>query len=583
MLTMKYTIQIHDRKYTTWTFLNEQNEEVALDIPDFHPAEYHLFSNDILEIDDDMTVVNRISSINETQQFAGVLVLANTRTYGRSDNNRLLYKCIPHDSSLPELLVPYDHKVTFSKAFKHKYVTFSFRQWEGKHPTGIIRETLGDVDDQAAFQEYQLHAKNIHFSITKMSKHLHNQIQEKHCPAFVEDIKRNPAYRVENKTEQCYVFTIDPAGSTDLDDAFSIQQCEDAPEFFRVTVFIANVFVWMDTMDLWTHMSQRVSTVYFPESKRTMFPSILSEDWYSLLAKKERPAFAMEILVNQDGTVDYSTLRFYTAIVCVRKNFAYEEPKLRKNSHYQRLETLTRKIDATIGDSHDVVSFWMIFMNIQCAKQLHANRTGIFRQSTIHQKDLSENISRHALDKDTTQMLSMWNNSSSAYTSFDSDSIKHDAMGVDCYVHITSPIRRLVDVLNQIAFYEKVLHGPVSVHGRAFYEKWFADLNFINTSMKSIRSIQNDCQLLNTCTSDAGFMERTFQGILFHEQAIETGYEYQVYIRELKMISKITSEEKCEMYQYKNFSLFLFEEEYRTKRKIRVEMQSSRTTTHAPV
>jgi hypothetical protein len=156
MLTMKYTIQIHDRKYSSWSFFNENDEEVALDIPEFHPAEFHLFSNDILEIDDDMTITNRISSINENQQFAGVLVLANTRTYGRSDNKRLLYKCIPHDSILPELLVPYDQKLSFSKAFKNKYVTFSFRQWEGKHPTGIIRETLGDVDDHKAFQEYQL-------------------------------------------------------------------------------------------------------------------------------------------------------------------------------------------------------------------------------------------------------------------------------------------------------------------------------------------------------------------------------------------------------------------------------------------
>jgi exoribonuclease R len=573
MLTMKYTIQIHDRKYSSWSFFNENDEEVALDIPEFHPAEFHLFSNDILEIDDDMTITNRISSINENQQFAGVLVLANTRTYGRSDNKRLLYKCIPHDSILPELLVPYDQKLSFSKAFKNKYVTFSFRQWEGKHPTGIIRETLGDVDDHKAFQEYQLHAKNIHFSTTKMSRHLRDQIKDKHCPDFVEEIKHNPAYRVEDKTERCYVFTIDPEGSTDLDDAFSIQQCEDTPEFFRVTVFIANVFVWMDTMDLWTHMSQRVSTVYFPENKRTMFPSILSEDWYSLLAKKERPAFAMEILVHQDGTVDYSTLRFYTAIVCVRKNFAYEEPKLRKNSHYQKLETLTQKMDTNVTDSHDVVSFWMIFMNIQCANQLRENKTGIFRQSTIHQKDMDENVERHSLDKDTKQMLSMWNNSSSAYTSFDSDSLKHDAMDVDCYVHITSPIRRLVDTLNQITFYEKVMKIPVSENGRAFYEKWFSDMSFINTSMKSIRSIQNDCQLLHKCTTEEGIMERTFQGILFHEQVVDAGYEYQVYIRELKMMSKVILEEKCAMYQYKQFSLYLFEEEYHTKRKIRIEMQ----------
>jgi hypothetical protein len=39
------------------------------------------------------------------------------------------------------------------------------------------------------------------------------------------------------------------------------------------------------------------------------------------------------------------------------------------------------------------------------------------------------------------------------------------------------------------------------------------------------------------------------------------------------MMSKVILEEKCAMYQYKQFSLYLFEEEYHTKRKIRIEMQ----------
>ena len=572
---MRVKIHIHDRTYDSWSFFNEKDEEVFPTLPDkFHPAELKLFTRDEIEIDDTGRIT-KLSSIGfDTEKvYAGVLVIVNTRTYGRTQNNRLLYKCIPHDASLPELLVPYDQKIAFSKAFKNKYVTFSFSHWDEKHPRGIIRESLGDVDDLSAFYEYQLHAKNIHFSLSKMTKHLHHQTKEKHHSEFIREISQNPHFRTESKAEQPYIFTIDPEGSTDLDDAFSIQPCADNSEDFKITVYISNVFVWLETMDLWSQLSQRVSTVYFPDNKRTMLPPILSEDWCSLLEKQERVAFAMEILVHQDGTIDSSSLRFFTTLISVAKNFSYDETKLLKNKHYQNLESISKKIDANIRDSHDVVSYWMIFMNIQCAKQLRNKKCGIFRNSIIKNKDM---IQHTHLDHDTAQMLSMWNNVSSAYVMYNEteETFKHDVMNEECYIHITSPIRRLVDVLNQIAFYANVMDTQISPNARAFLENWVSKLDFLNTSMKSIRSIQNNCTLLFTCSRNPDAMKTTHRGILFNEHVEDKGYTYQVYLPNLKLTSKVFSEEKCALFQYRTFSLFMFEDEYQTKRKIRVQLQN---------
>lgn len=572
---MRVKIHIHDRTYDSWSFFNEKDEEVFPTLPDkFHPAELKLFTRDEIEIDD-MGCITKLSSIGfDTEKvYAGVLVIVNTRTYGRTQNNRLLYKCIPHDASLPELLVPYDQKIAFSKAFKNKYVTFSFSHWDEKHPRGIIRESLGDVDDLSAFYEYQLHAKNIHFSISKLTKHLHHQTKEKHYSEFIREISQNPHFRTESKAEQPYIFTIDPEGSTDLDDAFSIQPCADNSEDFKITVYISNVFVWLETMDLWSQLSQRVSTVYFPDNKRTMLPPILSEDWCSLLEKQQRVAFAMEIVVHQDGTFDSSSLRFFTTLISVAKNFSYDETKLLRNKHYQNLESISKKIDANIRDSHDVVSYWMIFMNIQCAKQLRDKKCGIFRNSIIKNKVM---IQHTHLDHDTAQMLSMWNNVSSAYVMYNEteETFKHDVMNEECYIHITSPIRRLVDVLNQIAFYANVMDTQISPNARAFLENWVSKLDFLNTSMKSIRSIQNNCTLLFTCSRNPDAMKTTHRGILFNEHVEDKGYTYQVYLPNLKLTSKVFSEEKCALFQYRTFSLFMFEDEYQTKRKIRVQLQN---------
>jgi len=56
------------------------------------------------------------SPIRENQSIPGVLILHGNQTFGRSTNNRVLYKCIPHDKTLPIFLVPYDIKIGFQKS-----------------------------------------------------------------------------------------------------------------------------------------------------------------------------------------------------------------------------------------------------------------------------------------------------------------------------------------------------------------------------------------------------------------------------------------------------------------------------------
>ena len=98
-----------------------------------------MYHNDVFIVEDDGIPKVIHSEVNETKIFAGVLLLSSGQTYGRSPNGRLYYKCICHEPHYPELLVPYDQKLGFSKAISNKYVTFSFKDWSTKHPTGILR------------------------------------------------------------------------------------------------------------------------------------------------------------------------------------------------------------------------------------------------------------------------------------------------------------------------------------------------------------------------------------------------------------------------------------------------------------
>ena len=141
----------------------------------------------------------------------------------------------------------------------------------------------------------------------------------------------------------------------------------------------------------------------------------------------------------------------------------------------------------------------------------------------------------------------------------------HSQLGVDAYVHITSPIRRLVDILNQILF-QKV----VSEMCQTFLNKWTQNLDEVNRATKDIRKTQMDCELLALVNKNGCPQE--FSGILFDRTAVSARYEYAVYIEELKMFSRIKMEDRIENFTKSQFRIFVFEDEDRLCRKIRLKI-----------
>jgi len=161
---MSVKILIADREYSDYKFVNIDTEELVeknnIDI-----FGKKILNNDVLSIDgDEISVVQ--SQIRNAEKLAGVLVVENNITYGRSKNGKLFYRVIPDDTHLPYFLVPYELKVGFNKKYVNKYVTFKFKEWSNKHPTGLLQDTLGDVNILEVFYEYQLYCKSLHISMT---------------------------------------------------------------------------------------------------------------------------------------------------------------------------------------------------------------------------------------------------------------------------------------------------------------------------------------------------------------------------------------------------------------------------------
>lgn len=566
---MKYKVIIHDRSYTSWSYINEESDKPS-ETQGILPPPTKLFSKDIILHDPIQNTISTVySNVRSTHQLAGVLLLEGNRTFGRI-KNKLLYKCIPDDKHLPFFLVPCDPKIGFSKVLKNKYILFKFDHWENQHPQGILLNTIGTTDNLESFYEYQLYCKSLHVSLSQFTNTAREQLQKQSQEEYIDQILKNPDFNIEDRRNSSTPFTIDPVGSLDFDDAFDIEIRTDR---FHLTIYIANVYVWLETLNLWKSFANRVSTIYLPDKKRPMLPTVLSDSLCSLQENQSRFAVALDINLTPEGRI--ISTAFKNVIINVKKNYRYEEPQLLDHLPYQYLFDLSQKMDKTISDSHDIVSYWMIRMNQICGEQLAQLKQGVFRKITIAPTSKPAEIIPPDLTPETQRMINSWNSVSGQYVRYE-EQVYHDFLKCDHYAQTTSPIRRLVDLLNLMVISKnrQLIQNP-SKDASDFLESWLSNLEYLNISMRSIRKIQTNCELLHRCITTPSLTQTTHQGTLFDKlQKNDGAFIYMVYLEELKLLSRLKTYIEYPNYSAHQFRLFLFVDEHNLRQKIRVQIVS---------
>lgn len=573
-----YKIYINDRNYNQWEIFDNFNfNKFEIDI---NPIQQKLFSNDVFNLDKNNNVILLHSSIRSGSAIPGVLILSGNKTYGRyisdkqkNNKKKLLFKCIPDDMRLPSFLIPYEIKnVGFSKVFKNIYVTFCFDKWDDKHPIGKIDNIIGSVDILDNFYEYQLFCKSLNASIQKFHKDTSKALENKNNENIFDLIKtKYPS--IQDRTNQKYwhIITIDPPKSQDFDDGFSIINDENGIQ--QLSIYISNVTIWMDVLNLWNSFSRRISTIYLPDKKRPMLPTVLSDCLCSLQENVTRIAFVMDIFIKDNNIFD---IQFSNAFIKVYKNFSYEEAKLLSDPKYHLILETTKNISqknkyiSNVRNSHEMVCYLMILMNYHCAKKLINYKTGIFR-STIINKDF---FIPDTIPEDVGKFIKIWNSASGQYIN-GSEIIdtRHDVLEMEAYIHITSPIRRLVDLLNIIKFQQVTGIIHLSNNVDLFYNQWLNDLEYINITMRSIRKVQCECTLLDLCNNNPDLINKEYNGYLFDKLNRNDGlYQYIVFLPDLKLSSRVTMRENYDNFSCKKFKLFLFNDEEKFKKKIRLNL-----------
>lgn len=539
--------------------------------------------------------------------LSGVLLM--NKSYGRctirktgkpnkpNKSNKFWYRCVPNDKRLPSFLLPYPWNGMrskggageFEKQPINRFVIFRFTEWTDTHPRGEILETLGKVSSLNAYYEYQLYSRSIHSSIKEFVDATRKALLARNQQDMIEEFTQ--MYTMQDRTDEI-IYSIDPHHCKDIDDAFHASVGDDG--HYHVSIYIANVPLWLEMLDLWNAFSNRVATIYLPDRKRPMMPTQLSDNLCSLKEGHDRFALALDMVISAT-TSHVVESSFHICRIRVTHNYQYDSPALRTDPMYLLFHEIASRmnelrpyldkrvltVDATpekaFAESHRVISYWMIQMNYVVAQTLRAHDTGLFRTASLQP---SKTMHLPALPETMLSFLQVWKSSGGAYVNLrDAPSLSHDLLKVDAYVHVTSPIRRLADLLNMVELMRVLGLGFHKEECRAtqFYAHWTSQdmLAYMNTSMRAIRRVQQDCELIAKCAKHPEWLTEPVEGFVFDGIMKTDGlYQYTVYLPDpkWKLITRCICQYPCEEYSKHMFRIYTFTCGETARQKIKVEM-----------
>jgi len=291
--------------------------------------------------------------------------------------------------------------------------------------------------------------------------------------------------------------TLDPAGATDLDQAFALSMDGDD---VVLAYAIADVGFFVDRGSaIEAEAHKRGATIYLPSSKVTQYPPVLSEDAGSLLPGKDRPSVLLTVAVAPDGTA--TLRRAERVVVRSRAQLAYETAGNAGSELPALLDELARRIWANedarganrielpeqevVNDptaagslalvsrarnrSEDQNSALSLAANLAVAKRMLDARTGLFRVMPephpaalrmLHHTaealgvNWANNMTLHELDRtlDATNprhaafaLAARRAGGGATYATFGADVVPWHAAVAATYAHATAPLRRLAD------------------------------------------------------------------------------------------------------------------------------------------
>lgn len=289
--------------------------------------------------------------------------------------------------------------------------------------------------------------------------------------------KYNPAEASGNGREdlcELDVFTVDSATTRDYDDALSVRELESG--LFEVGIHIADAAELVtQSTPLDREAEARASSVYLPDERVSMLPSLLSEGILSLQAGRKR--LALSFLIKMDSEANVLETRVCPSLVTVRRQLTYEQvnKSIEGDSGLRALFELAVKlrqkrldagavilpipeIQVYVNDagmiqvtrydketpSQVMVSEWMIQANAMAAGYLAQNNMPSLYRNQAECRPETECVqSEHQLFHVYRQRRLF------SRAELSTEVKPHCSLGIERYTTVTSPIRRYTDLIVQ--------------------------------------------------------------------------------------------------------------------------------------
>ena len=304
--------------------------------------------------------------------------------------------------------------------------------------------------------------------------------------------------------------TIDGATTLDFDDALTVERVDDD---FLVGIHISDVAHYVKPNDpLFQEAVRRCTSLYFPERQVPMLPRHLSQGICSLIENELRATLSFMILLDSEARV--KQVRIKPSRIKVARRLTYEEADrmmdsdpelailniLRQKLRQRRLENgalllpfpdvnifLGPKgtVQISLADvetpAKTLISEMMILANTEAAKYISDRMTpGLFRSQGKPRKRIV-----HGEDSDLfTNTLQRKQLSRGELLT---TAKPHSGLGVNQYTTITSPIRRLLDLIMQ-----HQLHSLIQRQEPTFSEEMCKDFSsLIGRTLASVNNVKH--------------------------------------------------------------------------------------------
>lgn len=400
---MTQMLNLYTKNYRDFVLLNNAYEPVKI-FSSAKNADKALIGDTVEATVDGCKLVAR----NQQTILVGLIELNSKTKYGYTSRNVPIYLFTPFNEAYPPFVVGCSNTDTST----NRLGLIKFESWTETFPRGnLIRLLDIGADEEALFWTYTPNA----------------------CTNYKGPL---PEPKSINDRPLIEAFHIDPPGCRDVDDVLTIDY-DSHNTFITITISdVAETIAPDSPLDL---RAQKIGQTLYQDGNKPkhMFPKELSEQSLSLLPGAIKPGLSLRFNID-----DPTQITWFESLVKTTESYTYES--IYKNPGIcNTLTKMCAQLKEPSDDSHKWIEVAMKYYNVQVAKLLYEKKAGLLR---THE---GPNLEKLKTLMQVNPELNFLAFQSANYVHASESNPYHYGLETALYTHVTSPIRRYADLVNQ--------------------------------------------------------------------------------------------------------------------------------------